>query len=66
MSPSNANQNRRRDSSPGELPWHVKSFLRQKVYSKDEDTLAKVKQVMAVRRPRKPKVSCYNQQTMRQ
>ena len=47
------------------LPWNVQSFLREKVYVRDHGQLMKIKQLMSTKKPKKPKVSHYNQDVMR-
>ena len=47
------------------LPMNVQSFLRQKILIKDQETLTRVKMLMNIRRPRKPKTSIYNQEVLR-
>ena len=63
------NLNSRRHSTPKKqhsLPLNVQSFLRQKIMIKDQETLTRVKMLMNIRRPRKPKTSIYNQDVLRQ
>lgn len=48
------------NSKRGSLPWHVQSFLPQKVIIKDQQVLSKIKNLMNTRKPKKPKTSHYN------
>ena len=53
------------NSKQGTLPWHLQSFLQQKVFIKDQKMLAKIKNLMNTRKPKKPKTSHYNQDALR-
>ena len=44
---------------------NVQSFLRQKVYIKDEVTMSRIKMVLATKKVRKPSTSQYSQQRLK-
>ena len=49
----------------GALPWHLQSFLPQKVFIKDQEVLNKIKNLMNTKKPKKPSTSFYNQKALR-